>query len=94
MKEKLLLLKDLLKNKIKRTKSKEQIKRTLKNKINKYMTSISKNVYINKLGDIINEYNNTFHSTVKMKPVDVENTDEYPEFEVDKIRKLTTTQKM
>ena len=45
--------------------------RTLKNKIYKYMTSVSKNVYINKLDGIVNEYNNTYHSTIKMKPVDV-----------------------
>ena len=45
--------------------------RTLKNKIYKYMTSISKNVYIDKLDDIVNKYNNTYHSTIKMKPVDV-----------------------
>ena len=44
---------------------------TLKNKIYKYMTSISKNVYIDKLDDIVNEYNNTYHRTIKMKPVDV-----------------------
>ena len=41
--------------------------RTLKNKICKYMTSISKNVYIGKLDDIVNNYNNTYHSTIKMK---------------------------
>ena len=35
------------------------------------MTSISKNVYINKLDDIVDEYNNTYHRTIKMKPVDV-----------------------
>ena len=35
------------------------------------MTSISKNVYIDKLDDIVNEYNNTHHRTIKMKPVDV-----------------------
>ena len=35
------------------------------------MTAISKNVYINKLGDIVKEYNNTYHISVKMKPVDV-----------------------
>ena len=35
------------------------------------MTSISKNVYINKLNDIVNEYNNTYHRTIKMKPVNV-----------------------
>ena len=45
--------------------------RTLKNKISKYMTSISKNVYIDKLDGIVNKYNNTSHSTIKMKPVDV-----------------------
>ena len=35
------------------------------------MTSISKNVYINELDDIVNEYNNTYHTTIKMKPIDV-----------------------
>ena len=35
------------------------------------MTLISKNVYINKLDDIVNKYNNTYHRTIKMKPVDV-----------------------
>ena len=35
------------------------------------MTSISKNVYINKLDDIVNEYNNTYHRTIKMMPIDV-----------------------
>ena len=35
------------------------------------MTSISKNVYIDKLDDIVNKYNNTYHITIKMKPVDV-----------------------
>ena len=49
----------------------ERFIRTLKNEIYKYVTSISKNVYIDKLDDIINKYNNTYHSTVKMKPVDV-----------------------
>ena len=44
---------------------------TLKAKIYNYMTSISKNVYINKLDDIVNEYSNTYHRTIKMKPVDV-----------------------
>ena len=45
--------------------------RTLKSKIYKYMTSISKNVYIDKLDDVVDEYNNTYHNTVKMKPIDV-----------------------
>ena len=49
----------------------ERFIRTLKNKIYKYMTSISKNVYIDKLDDIVNEYNHTYHSTIKMKPIDV-----------------------
>ena len=49
----------------------ERFIRTPKTKIYKYMTSISKNVYIKKLVDIVNEYNNTYHRTIKMKPVDV-----------------------
>ena len=35
------------------------------------MTSISKNVFIDKLDDIVNKYNNTYHGTIKMKPIDV-----------------------
>ena len=35
------------------------------------MTTISKNVYINVLNDIVNKYNNTVHQTIKMKPIDV-----------------------
>ena len=46
--------------------------RTLKSKIYKHMTSISKNVYIDKLDDIVDEYNNAYHTTVKIKPIDVE----------------------
>ena len=49
----------------------ERFIRTLKNKIYKYMTAISKNVYIDKLDHIVNEYNNTYHRTIKMKPADV-----------------------
>ena len=52
----------------------ERYIRTLKNKIYKYMTSVSKNVYIDKLDDIVNKYNNTYHSTIKMKPVDVKSS--------------------
>ena len=48
----------------------ERFIRILKNNIYKYMTSMSKDVYIDKL-DIINKYNNTNHSIIKMKPVDV-----------------------
>ena len=54
-KENLLLPKDLLK---------------LKKKNYKYMISVSKIVYIDKLDDIVNKHNNTYHSTIKMKPVD------------------------
>ena len=49
----------------------ERFIKTLKNKIYKYMTSISKNVYIDKLDDIINEYKNTYHRKIKMKPINV-----------------------
>ena len=49
----------------------ERFIRTLKSKIYKYMTSISKNVYIDKLDDIVDEYNNTYHNTIEMKPIDV-----------------------
>ena len=45
--------------------------RTLKKKIYKYTTSISKNVYIDKLDDIVNKYNTAYHSTTKMNSVDV-----------------------
>ena len=47
--------------------------RTLKNKIHKYMTSISKKVYIDKSDDIVNKYN-TYIRTIKMKPVNVKST--------------------
>ena len=43
----------------------ERFIRTLENKIYKYMTSGSKNVYIDKLDDLVNKYNNTHHSTIK-----------------------------
>ena len=49
----------------------ERFIRTLKNRIYKYMTSVSKNVYIDKLDDIINKYNNTYHTIIKMKSIDV-----------------------
>ena len=56
------------------------------------MTSVSKNVYIDKLDDIVGEFNNTYHKTIKMEPVDVKDkiyidfrkevTDKNPKFEV------------
>ena len=70
----------------------ERYIRTLKNKIYKYMTSIPKNVYIHKLDDIVNKYNNTYRKTTKIKPLDVnpsmhidfskENNKEGPKFKV------------
>ena len=70
----------------------ERFIRTLKSKIYKRMTSISKKVYIDKLDDIVNEYNNTYHITIKMKPIDVkdntyintdkETNDKDPKFKV------------
>ena len=47
--------------------------RTLKNKIYNYITSISKNMYINKLDDIVHKYNNAY-STIKMKSVYVKSS--------------------
>ena len=49
----------------------ERFIRTLKNKIYKYISSIPKNVYIDKFDDIITKYNNTYDSTIKTKPVGV-----------------------
>ena len=70
----------------------ERLIRTLKNKIYKYMTSILKNVYIDKLDDIVKEYNNTYHASIEIKPVDVkdntcidfkkESNDKNPKFKV------------
>ena len=49
----------------------ERFIRTLKNKLYKHMTTVSKNVYYNVLDDIVKKYNNTQHSTIKLKPIDV-----------------------
>ena len=49
----------------------ERFIRTLKNKLYKHMTATSKNVYYDVLDDVVNKYNNTKHSTIKMKPIDV-----------------------
>ena len=53
----------------------ERFIRTLKNKIYKHMTAISKNIYVDVLDDIVNKYNNTVHRTIKMKLIDV--TDDF-----------------
>ena len=55
-------------------------------KIHKYMTLISKSMYIDKLDDIVNEYNNTYHRTIKMKLVDVTSST-YIDFNVEKSNK-------
>ena len=47
--------------------------RTLKNKLYKHMTATGKNVYYDVLDDVVSKYNNTKHSTIKMKPEDVKN---------------------
>ena len=49
----------------------ERFIRTLKNKLYKHMTATGKNVYYDVLDDVVNEYNNTKHRTIKMQPVDV-----------------------
>ena len=49
----------------------ERFIRTLKNKLDKHMTASGKNVYYDVLDDVVNKYNNTKHSTIKMKPIDV-----------------------
>ena len=48
--------------------------RTLRNKIYKYMISVSKNMYIDKVTVIVNKYSNTYHSTSKMKSFDVKSS--------------------
>ena len=49
----------------------ERFIRTLKTKTYKYLTSVSRYVYINKLDDTVDDYNNTYHRTIKIKLVDV-----------------------
>ena len=49
----------------------ERFIRTLKNKIFKHMTAISKNVYFDVLDGIVNKYNNTVNRTIKTKPIDI-----------------------
>ena len=70
----------------------ESFIRTFMNKIYNYMISISKNVYIDKLDEIVNKYNNRYHTIIKIKPIDVnpsmyfnfnkENNKEDPTFKV------------
>ena len=77
----------------------ERFIRTLNNKTYKYMTSISKNLYIDKLDDTVNKYNNTCHRAIKMKPVDVkpstyidfsrEINDEDPKFKIGELVRIS-----
>ena len=70
----------------------ERFIRTIKNKIFKRTTSVSKNVYSDKLDEIVKKYNNEYHRTIKMNPVDInpsmyndfnkENNKEGPNFKV------------
>ena len=70
----------------------ERFIRALKSKFYKYVTSLSKNVHIDKLDEIVNKYNCTCNSTTNTKPVDVnssthfdfsvENNDKDPKFKV------------
>ena len=75
----------------------ERFIRFLKTRIYKYMTLVSKNVYIDKLDDIVREYNSPYHRTIKMKPVNVKDNryidfkkelnDKHPRFKVgDRVR--------
>ena len=61
----------------------ERFIKTFKNNICEYLTSKSKNVYIDKLDDTVNKYNNTHHRTIKVKPVDVK-----PSICIDYIKKI------
>ena len=73
--------------------------RTLKNKIYKCMTSRSKNLYVDKLDEKINKFNNTYHRTIKKKPADVnpsmhinfnkENYDKDPKFKIGDIVRIS-----
>ena len=60
----------------------ERFIRTVKKKIYKYMTSMSNSVYIDKSNDVLKECNNTYYTTIKMKPIDV-NSSTYIDFAVE-----------
>ena len=64
----------------------ERFIRTLKNKIYKHMTAISKNIYFNVLDDIVDKYNNTYHKTINMKPIDVK-SDSFAQYNEDSNKK-------
>ena len=77
----------------------ERFIRTFKNKLYKHMMATGKNVYYDVLYDVVNKYNNTKHSTIKMKPIDVgnnnkrvyidEHNEKYSRFKVgNRVRKI------
>ena len=82
----------------------ERFIRTLKNKIFKYMTAVSKNVYFDALDDIVDKYNNLVNRTIKIKPTDVtsnayaeynENTNEKdPKFKVADLVRISKYKKI
>ena len=57
----------------------ERFIRTLKKKNYKHMTANSKNVYFDVLDDIVDKYNNTYHKTIKTKPIDIK-SDSFVEY--------------
>ena len=65
----------------------ERFIRALKNKIYKHMTAISKNLYFDLLNDIVDEYNSTYHKTIKMEPIDVE-SDSFAEYNEESNEKI------
>ena len=65
----------------------ERFIRTLKNKIFKHMTAISKNVSFDVLDDIVNKFDNAVHKTIKMKPIDV-TSHAYAEYNEDFNKKI------
>ena len=65
----------------------ERFMRTLKNKIYKHMTAISKIVYFNVLNDFVDKYNNPYHKTIKMKPIDVKR-DSFAEYNEESNEKI------
>ena len=70
----------------------QRLIRTLKNQIYKYMTLVSKNIYIDKLDDTVNKYN-TYQSTIKMKPVDVKSNTYIDSIKENKIRDIVRISK-
>ena len=77
------------------------IRTLIKNKIYKHNTAISKDVYFGVLDDIVDEYNNTYHKTIKMKPIDdksdsfakykEESNEKDPKFKVDDHVRISKT---